>query len=97
MLLAAHVAGGLLDLADAGDIPDAERTGVVLAGDLYSAPDAAERGATGVTGKPTRQGRRAEAELRPLWPTPGSCGSTSVMPSWASLTSSDATSGTLFS
>jgi len=47
VLLGIQVAEELVTLADAGAIPQPERTGVVLAGDLYSAPGGDTRGATG--------------------------------------------------
>lgn len=37
----------LLDLADQGDLPAPERTGVLLAGDLYTVPDLSRRGGSG--------------------------------------------------
>jgi DNA repair exonuclease SbcCD nuclease subunit len=47
VLLGIQVAEELLDLAEAGTIPDPERMGVLLAGDLYSAPAGDKRGASG--------------------------------------------------
>ena len=47
VLLGIQGAEELVDLADAGTIPDCARTGVVLAGDFYAAPNADKRGATG--------------------------------------------------
>ncbi len=47
VLLGVQVAEELFELADAGKIPDPAQTGVVLAGDLYSAPGGDKRGATG--------------------------------------------------
>jgi 3',5'-cyclic-AMP phosphodiesterase len=47
MLLGEHLADVLIDLAAQGLAAAPSRTGVVLAGDLYSAPDAAKRGASG--------------------------------------------------
>ncbi|WP_075097455.1 metallophosphoesterase family protein [Sandaracinus amylolyticus] len=46
-LLGVAVAEHLVALADDGVIPRAERTGVVLAGDLYSVPEANRRGGFG--------------------------------------------------
>ena len=46
-LLGQLVVEELLQLAEAGALPYPERTGVVLAGDLYSAPGGDVRGATG--------------------------------------------------
>ncbi len=47
VLLGVAVAEVLAQLADDGAIPPAARTGVILAGDLYSVPDAAKRGGHG--------------------------------------------------
>lgn len=47
VLLGIQVVEELFDLADDGKIPDPAQTGVVLAGDLYSAPGGDKRGATG--------------------------------------------------
>lgn len=47
VLLGVAVAEVLAQLADDGAIPPAARTGVILAGDLYSMPDAAKRGGHG--------------------------------------------------
>ena len=46
-LLGEELADAYLTLADQGVVPPAAATGVILAGDLYSAPDASERGASG--------------------------------------------------
>ena len=46
-LLGEELADTYLALAEEGLVPPAEATGVLLAGDLYSAPDASERGASG--------------------------------------------------
>lgn len=46
-LLGIEVADVLIDLSDEGKIPDPQRTGIILAGDLYSAPAGDKRGATG--------------------------------------------------
>jgi Icc-related predicted phosphoesterase len=46
-LLGEELADVYLTLADEGVVPPAAATGVMLAGDLYSAPDASERGASG--------------------------------------------------
>ncbi len=47
VLLGVAVAEELAELADAQKIPDLANAGVVLAGDLYSAPGGDKRGATG--------------------------------------------------
>jgi Icc protein len=46
-LLGEAVADELHTLAELEEIPPPERMGVALAGDLYAAPDARKRGATG--------------------------------------------------
>ncbi|MEM7609154.1 MAG: metallophosphoesterase [Myxococcota bacterium] len=46
-LLGVHLADELLELAERGVLPYPERTGIVLAGDLYSAPGGDVRGASG--------------------------------------------------
>ncbi len=46
-LLGILVAEELFDLANAGRIPEPSQTGVILAGDLYSAPAGNKRGASG--------------------------------------------------
>jgi Icc-related predicted phosphoesterase len=47
VLLGVELAGVLFDLAEEGVLPEAASTGVILAGDLYSAPSGDLRGATG--------------------------------------------------
>ena len=47
VLVGVEVAGELAELADARKIPALENTGIVFAGDLYSAPAGDKRGATG--------------------------------------------------
>lgn len=47
VLLGEHLAEIYLSMADSGTAPSPARVGVVLAGDLFSAPDASKRGATG--------------------------------------------------
>ncbi len=46
-LVGEALAGHLVDLAERGEIPPLEKVGVVLAGDLFSAPQADKRGASG--------------------------------------------------
>jgi hypothetical protein len=46
-LLGEALAERLLALADRGDLPPPERTGILLAGDLYTVPDLARRGGSG--------------------------------------------------
>lgn len=46
-LLGVHLVDALLELSEVGDLPYPERTGVILAGDLYSAPGGNVRGASG--------------------------------------------------
>ncbi len=53
VLLGVHLVDELLELAEAGRLPYPERTGVVLAGDLFAAPGGDVRGATG--------------DVRPVW------------------------------
>lgn len=52
-LLGEALAERLVGLADRGDVPPPERTGVLLAGDLYTVPDLARRGGSG--------------DVRPVW------------------------------
>lgn len=47
VLLGVAVAGWLAELADDGALPRGARTGVILAGDLYSVPTADQRGGRG--------------------------------------------------
>jgi len=47
VLLGEVLAEQMIELAVAGAVPSPERTGVVLAGDLYAAPRADQRGASG--------------------------------------------------
>lgn len=46
-LLGEALAERLVGLADRGDVPPPDRTGVLLAGDLYTVPDLARRGGSG--------------------------------------------------
>ena len=46
-LLGEALAERLVELADRGDLPSPDRTGVLLAGDLYTVPDLARRGGSG--------------------------------------------------
>lgn len=47
VLLGVHLVDQLLELSERGALPYPERTGVILAGDLYSAPAGNVRGASG--------------------------------------------------
>lgn len=53
VLLGEHLAEVYVALADAGKVPCPSQVGVLLAGDLFSAPDAGKRGASG--------------DVRPVW------------------------------